>query len=75
MGVAVIDIGGGTTDIAIFRNDGLCHTQILDMGGNHLTNDLAEVSSDKHSMTITLKPFDEEQAKKKATVATEIKLK
>lgn len=39
------------------------------------TNDLAEVSSDKHSMTITLKPFDEEQAKKKATVATEIKLK
>ena len=43
MGVAVVDIGGGTTDIAIFRNDGLCHTQILDMGGNHLTNDLAEI--------------------------------
>lgn len=39
------------------------------------TNDLAEVSSDKHTMTITLKPFDEEQAKKKASVATEIKLK
>ncbi len=41
MGVAVIDIGGGTTDLAIFRDDNLCHTQILDMGGNHLTNDLA----------------------------------
>ena len=41
MGVAVIDIGGGTTDLAIFREDGLCHTVILDVGGNHLTNDLA----------------------------------
>ncbi len=41
MGVAVIDIGGGTTDLAIFRDNCLSHTQILDMGGNHLTNDLA----------------------------------
>jgi cell division protein FtsA len=43
MGVAVADIGGGTTDVAIFRDDGLCHTFILDIGGNHLSNDLAEV--------------------------------
>lgn len=41
MGVAVADIGGGTTDIAIFIDDGLCHTVILDMGGNHFTNDVA----------------------------------
>ena len=41
MGVAVVDMGGGTTDIAIFVEDGLCHTVILDMGGNHLTNDVA----------------------------------
>lgn len=41
MGVAVVDIGGGTTDIAVFREDSLCHTQVLDMGGNHLTNDIA----------------------------------
>lgn len=41
MGVAVVDIGGGTTDVAIFIEEGLCHTQILDLGGNHLTNDLA----------------------------------
>ncbi len=41
MGVAVIDIGGGTTDVAVFIEEGLCHTQILDLGGNHLTNDLA----------------------------------
>jgi len=41
MGVAVIDIGGGTTDVAIFVDNGLCHTQILDLGGNHLSNDIA----------------------------------
>lgn len=41
MGVAVIDMGGGTTDIAVFAEDGLCHTVILDVGGNHLTNDVA----------------------------------
>jgi cell division protein FtsA len=41
MGVAVVDMGGGTTDIAVFREDGLCFTQVLDLGGNHLTNDVA----------------------------------
>jgi cell division protein FtsA len=41
MGVAVVDIGGGTTDIAIFIEDALTHTQVLDTGGNHLTNDIA----------------------------------
>ncbi|MGL4650059.1 MAG: cell division protein FtsA, partial [Caldilineaceae bacterium] len=41
MGVAVVDMGGGTSDIAIFKEDGLCHTQVLDMGGNHLSNDVA----------------------------------
>lgn len=41
MGVAVVDMGGGTTDIAVFIEDGLCHTAVLDMGGNHLSNDLA----------------------------------
>ncbi len=41
MGVAVIDMGGGTTDIAVFADNGLCHTVILDVGGNHLTNDVA----------------------------------
>ncbi len=41
MGVAVVDMGGGTTDVAIFIDEGLCHTQILDLGGNHLSNDIA----------------------------------
>ncbi len=41
MGVIMADIGGGTTDLALFRNHGLWHTTVLDVGGNHLTNDVA----------------------------------
>ncbi|MCD6291677.1 MAG: cell division protein FtsA [Anaerolineae bacterium] len=41
MGVALADIGGGTTDIAIFLDDTLWHTVILDVGGNHMTQDVA----------------------------------
>jgi cell division protein FtsA len=41
MGVALVDIGGGTTDVAVFIDDRLCHTEILDIGGNHLSNDVA----------------------------------
>lgn len=41
MGVAVVDLGGGTTDLAVFREGGLCHTEVLDMGGNHLSQDVA----------------------------------
>jgi cell division protein FtsA len=42
MGVAVVDIGGGTTDLAVFLDDGLCHTKVLDVGGNHFSQDIAE---------------------------------
>ena len=41
MGVVLADIGGGTTDIAIFVEDTICHAAVLPVGGNHLTNDLA----------------------------------
>jgi cell division protein FtsA len=41
MGVAVVDIGGGTTDIAIFIDGSVWHTVVLPIGGLHLTNDLA----------------------------------
>jgi len=41
MGVAMADWGGGTTDLAFFRGNGLWHTEVLDVGGNHLTNDVA----------------------------------
>lgn len=41
LGVAVVDIGGGTTDIAVFSGGSLVHTAVLGVGGNHLTNDIA----------------------------------
>jgi cell division protein FtsA len=39
-GVVLVDIGGGTTDIALFVEGSVCHTQVLPVGGNHLTRDL-----------------------------------
>ena len=41
LGVALVDIGGGTTDIAIFVDGAIKHTSVLSLGGNHLTNDIA----------------------------------
>lgn len=41
LGVALIDIGGGTTDLAIFNDGAIVHTAVLPIGGNHLTNDIA----------------------------------
>jgi cell division protein FtsA len=41
LGVALIDIGGGTTDIAVFMDGSIAHTAVLPLGGNHLTNDIA----------------------------------
>ncbi len=38
-------------------------------------NAIGEISDDKHTLTIMLKPFDEEQQKKKVTIATTVKLK
>lgn len=43
MGVVLVDIGGGTTDIAVFIEGSIWHTTILAVGGNHLTNDIAVV--------------------------------
>ncbi|TNE99051.1 MAG: cell division protein FtsA [Deltaproteobacteria bacterium] len=41
MGVILVDIGGGTTDIAVWKEGSLIHSQIIPVGGNHFTNDLA----------------------------------
>jgi len=40
-GIALIDIGGGTTDLAIFKNNIIRHTAIIPYGGNVITQDLA----------------------------------
>jgi len=41
LGTALIDIGGGTTDLAIFEKGAIWHTAVLPVGGDHFTNDLA----------------------------------
>ncbi len=41
LGVAVVDIGGGTTDIALFREGNICHSSVLAVGGGNFTNDIA----------------------------------
>jgi cell division protein FtsA len=39
-GVALVDIGGGTADIAVFVNGAVTHTAVLPIGGLHMTRDL-----------------------------------
>jgi cell division protein FtsA len=41
LGVALLDIGGGTTDMVVFHNGAVRHTSVLAVGGHHFTNDLA----------------------------------
>jgi cell division protein FtsA len=62
LGVCMIDIGGGTTDIAVFGEGSIQTTAVLALGGYHLSNDIA----------VGLRtPFDEaERIKKKFGVAS-----
>ncbi len=41
LGVAIMDIGGGTTDIAVFLDGSIRFTSVLGVGGEHVTNDLS----------------------------------
>ena len=41
IGVVLLDIGGGTTDIAVYSGGGLVHSGTIPVGGNILTNDIA----------------------------------
>jgi cell division protein FtsA len=41
MGVIVADIGGGTTDIALYVQGGVWHTKVIPVAGFHITNDIA----------------------------------
>ncbi len=41
LGVGVVDIGGGTSDFAIYQNSSICHTMVLPVAGSQFTNDLA----------------------------------
>ncbi|PIP28595.1 MAG: cell division protein FtsA [Candidatus Moranbacteria bacterium CG23_combo_of_CG06-09_8_20_14_all_35_22] len=41
LGVVLIDIGGGTTSVAVFEEDDLIASVVIPVGGNHITNDIA----------------------------------
>ncbi len=41
LGVAMVDLGGGTTDLAIYLEGSIRHTAVLPIGGQHVTKDIA----------------------------------
>ena len=41
LGVCLVDIGGGTTDIAVFTNGAICYTAVIPIAGDQVTNDIA----------------------------------
>ncbi len=41
LGVALIDLGGGTTDVVVYREGAIHHTAMLPVGGGHVTSDVA----------------------------------
>lgn len=41
LGVALVDVGAGVTDISVFINDNLVYTSMIPIGGAHITNDLS----------------------------------
>ncbi len=41
LGVCLIDIGGGTADVAVYRGGAVQHSAVIAIGGSHITNDIA----------------------------------
>ena len=68
LGVAMIDIGGGTSDLAIFYQGAIKHTAVLTIAGAQMTNDIAiglrtpnaEAEKIKHSFGCAFSPLIEE---------------
>jgi cell division protein FtsA len=54
-GVVLVDIGGGTTDVAVFVQGGIWHTSVIPVGGNHFTNDIVLVQQTPHNTAEYLK--------------------
>jgi len=53
VGAVVVDIGGGTSDIAVFHEGAMVHSAVLALGGGHITNDIA------HGLRVTAYPTAE----------------
>jgi len=65
-GVAVCDIGGGTTDLAIYVNGDVWHTMVLAVGGNHVTQDIA------HGLRLPLSQAEEVKKQQGYAIRSEI---
>ncbi|MDH7604668.1 MAG: cell division protein FtsA [Melioribacter sp.] len=63
LGVLLIDIGGGTTDLAIFHRKAIKHTKVIGVAGNQVTNDIRE--------TLGIVTADAEKIKKEYGYAIE----
>jgi cell division protein FtsA len=70
LGVALIDLGGGTTDVVVYQGGAIRHTAVLPVGGGHVTSDLAaalctppaeaERLKQRHGSALaTMTPFDQ----------------
>ncbi len=66
MGVVVCDIGGGTTDMAIYIDGDVWHTMVLGVGGNHVTSDIA------HGLRLSMAQAEEIKIQHGHAVQTEI---
>lgn len=57
LGVCLIDIGGGTSDIAVFEHGAIRHTAVIPIGGDHVSNDIAVAlrAPPKHADEIKIK--------------------
>jgi cell division protein FtsA len=64
LGVALVDIGGGTTDMAIFTGGAIRHTAVIPIAGDQITNDIA--------MALRTPIPDAEQIKQRYGVAKEV---
>jgi len=55
LGVCLLDMGGGTTDLAIFYDGAIRYTQVIPLGGEYITNDIAIGIRTPHVQAETIK--------------------
>jgi cell division protein FtsA len=67
MGAVVCDIGGGTTDLAIYIDGDIWHTMVLGVGGNHVTSDIA------HGLRLPVEQAEELKVKHGHAVVSEVR--
>jgi cell division protein FtsA len=66
MGVVVCDIGGGTTDLAIYIDGDVWYTAVIPFGGNHLTSDIA------HGLRLPMSQAEEIKIKHGHAIESEV---